>query len=181
MRTQNATRSSARGAVSGPDRSVDYAELDLAGLRAYRHTLLTEEERVSYWRRLIQSRIDIVHAGEGVVLLGRDNLGSVLAADQVGRGRVALMSLLPASRALPPLPQLASLWARRADPGDPLQAAELLADLMAAEHELSTYRASLHEMLGAATDELIARYREHPLDCLVALPLPAGDEHAARV
>lgn len=173
MPTQNATRSSVRGAVSGPTRSIEFARLDLAGLRAYRHTLMTEEERVSYWRRLIQSRIDIVHAGAGVVLLGRDNLESVLTEDQVGRGRTALLSLLPASGQLPPLPELSALWARRADARDPAQVAALLTDLTAAEHDLSTYRTSLHDRLGAATDELIARYHEQPLDCLVALPLPA--------
>ena len=40
-----------------------------------------------------------------------------------------------------------------------------------AEHELSSYRRSLHERLDAATGELISRYRDEPALALQALPM----------
>ena len=46
-----------------------------------------------------------------------------------------------------------------------------LADLAHAELQLSAYRAALHRKLAAATQELIARYREDPSLALTALPL----------
>ena len=47
-----------------PERSPDFAHLSLDGLRAYRRVLSAEEGRVSYWRRIIQARLDIVRAAE---------------------------------------------------------------------------------------------------------------------
>ena len=37
-----------------------WSELSLDGLRAYRRRLSDEEERVSYWRRLVHARIDVL-------------------------------------------------------------------------------------------------------------------------
>lgn len=176
MRTQNATRSSAaREGSGGPVRNPEFAELDLDALRSYRQALMAEEDRVSYWRRLIQSRLDILQAGSGVHVLDRGGLPPVLGSEQLSRGRVALMNLLPASQDLPPLPHLDGLWASRVDESDTAGVRALTRDLAAAERELSAYRTGLHTMLGAATDELIARYHERPLACLVALPLPAEE------
>ena len=39
-----------------------WSELSLDGLRAYRRRLSDEEERVSYWRRLVHARIDVLEA-----------------------------------------------------------------------------------------------------------------------
>ena len=39
-----------------------------------------------------------------------------------------------------------------------------------AEGQLSEYRAALHKRIAEATTELIARYREEPTLCLIALP-----------
>ena len=38
------------------------AGMDLAALRAYRHDLQQEEDRVSYWRRLVHARLDLLVA-----------------------------------------------------------------------------------------------------------------------
>ncbi|HMC68705.1 MAG TPA: hypothetical protein VKJ07_06080, partial [Mycobacteriales bacterium] len=45
-----------------PERSPDFAHLSLDGLRKYRLALSDEESRVSYWRRIIQARLDLVRA-----------------------------------------------------------------------------------------------------------------------
>lgn len=39
-------------------RVAHLAHLDLDALREYRQELITEESRVSYWRRILQARID---------------------------------------------------------------------------------------------------------------------------
>ena len=153
-----------------PERSPEFAHLPLVGLRQYRRALAQEESRVSYWRRILQARLDVVRTlGSG----GPDveALRPVLGADRVGAARTALLDIVPVDD-IPPLPNLESLWARDPRPGDEAFNDSLAADLTKAEAQLSAYRAALHRRLAAATTELIARYREEPSLCLSALPLP---------
>src|SRR5881275_1235534 len=98
-----------------PERSPDYAHLSLDGLRAYRRALTTEEGRVSYWRRIIQARLDLVRAAEGVVATNADSLRGVFAEARVDNGRRALQEIIPVDD-MPPLPDLAQLWAREPQP-----------------------------------------------------------------
>jgi hypothetical protein len=147
-------------------RSAEHAHLSLDGLREYRKALTAEESNVSYWRRIIQARLDVVRAGSDLV---SDNLKPVLTDARVGAGRSALVEIVPADD-IPPLPNLAGLWDRQVDPSDAASVAALEIDLDAAERQLSEYRAALHVRLGAATSELIARYRDEPTLCLTALP-----------
>jgi hypothetical protein len=72
---------------------------------------------------------------------------------------------------IPPLPQLEELWQRQVDAEDETGRIAFEQDLQLAETELSAYRAALHDRIGQATGELIARYRESPELCLTALPL----------
>ena len=46
-----------------PVRSEEFAHLGLAELRTYRATLQAEEAKVSYWRRVLQARLDLVQVG----------------------------------------------------------------------------------------------------------------------
>jgi hypothetical protein len=154
---------------SAPERSPDFAHLSLGGLRAYRHTLSAEENRVSYWRRIVQARLDVVRATDGGSPATVDNLRSVFAEARVDSGRHALMSVLPLDD-IPPLPDLVGLWAREPRLGDEAYNQRLVHDLTRAETQLSAYRTALHKRLAAATSELIARYREEPSLCLSALP-----------
>ena len=156
-------RNSARPAAV---RSVEHVHLTLDGLREYRKALTAEESNVSYWRRIIQARLDVVRAGSDLV---SDNLKPVLTDERVGAGRSALVEIVPASD-IPPLPNLAGLWDRQVNPADVTALAALELDLAAAEQQLSEYRTALHARLGAATSELIARYRDEPGLCLTALP-----------
>ena len=43
-----------------PQRSAEFAHLTLEALRAHRRSLSDEEARVSYWRRLVQARLDLL-------------------------------------------------------------------------------------------------------------------------
>ena len=152
-----------------PQRSEDFAHLSLEALRDYRRTLTTEEAKVSYWRRIIQARLDMVRAGT----LGSSDgahLRPVLTNDRVNGSRQALIEILPIDD-IPPLPSLAELWDRRVDEDDEAGLAVLETDLFGAEQQLSTYRKALHARIGDATGELIARYREDPTLCLSVLPL----------
>ena len=153
-----------------PVRDPAYDHLTIDALRDYRKALTDEEGQVSYWRRILQARRDVVQAG----LTGREldpaRLRPVLSTERVGAGRKALVDVLAVDD-IPPLPSLAELWERQVRPGDSAGQAALETDLHTAEVELSAYRTALHRRIGDATNELIARYREQPGLCLSALPL----------
>ena len=144
-------------------------QLELEALRAYRQELITEESRVSYWRRILQARLDTAN-GTGTGKNPVAKLQSVLTQHQESSRRLACLDIHDAVSA-PPLPDLAILWQTAADQGDD---PALQARLSTAEAELSTYRSSLHARLDDATSELIARYREQPALAMRALPRRDG-------
>jgi len=152
-----------------PERSPAFAHLSLDGLRAYRRALGTEESRVSYWRRIIQARLDLVRAAEAGTTARPENLRGVFAEARVDNGRKALLTVVPVDD-MPPLPDLVELWAREPIMGSDDHNHDLARDLAKAEAQLSAYRTALHKRLASATGELIARYREQPTLCLSALP-----------
>jgi hypothetical protein len=150
-----------------PERTEEHAHLSLEALRGYRKRLADEESRVSYWRRILQARLDVVRSGADA---DSDTLRPVLTDQRVGAGRQALVEIMPVDD-IPPLPDLAGLWDRIVDVDDTAALAALEQDLADAERQLSEYRSVLHRRIGAATSELIARYRDEPTLCLSALPL----------
>lgn len=152
-----------------PERSPEFAHLALEGLRAYRRALNTEEGRVSYWRRIIQARLDLVRMTQAGGPATTDNLRGVLGDMRMDSGRHSLQAVVPVDD-MPPLPDLPDLWACEPRPGDDRYNEALASDLSKAEAQLSAYRTALHKRLAAATGELIARYREEPTLCLSALP-----------
>ena len=154
-----------------PVRSAEYAHLSLEALREYRRALGAEESKVSYWRRILQARLDVLQAGSGPVRgVDHTHLSPVLTSERVGAGRQALVQVLQVDD-IPPLPSLAELWDRSVDSEDEEAVAAFEHDLRVAEAQLSAYRNALHRRIGEATGELIARYREQPALCLSALPL----------
>lgn len=155
------------GARPMPTRQPELAHLALDSLRSYRNELIAEESRVSYWRRLVQARLDLLLSVDGRDL-GR--LRSALSHPEGASRRQALLAVLPAEE-VPPLPDLTVLWQAEPDPGDDDSVTALVTALGAAESQLSAYRHALHARLDQATGELIARYHEDPAQCLVALPL----------
>src|SRR6185437_14640431 len=93
-----------------PERSPEFAHLSLDGLRAYRRALSAEEGRVSYWRRIVQARLDLVRAAEnGGALPTVDNLRGVFAEARIDSGRRALLNVLPDDD-IPPLPDLVEVY-----------------------------------------------------------------------
>ncbi len=147
-----------------PRRAVELAHLSLDELRDYRGQLVTEETRVSYWRRILQARLDLVLDTGDHRAMAR--LRNVLNEHASSSHRLALLPLQAADDS-PPLPDLAALWQT---PVDQDADDDLVARLTHAEIALSTYRTSLHQRLDAATGELISRYRDEPGLALAALP-----------
>ena len=64
------------------------------------------------------------------------------------------------------------MWVTELDPADAVAVAEAIRRLRDAETQLTDYRRALHERLDEATAEVIARYRERPVDALVAFRRP---------
>lgn len=151
-----------------PQRVPELAHMDLKRLRRYRRTLLDEELRASYWRRLIQARRDLLRAHDA--LGDRQALTDALTEQRSGSGRQVILLLHP-DAGLPVLPQLPDLWASGVEALDEVGRAELFARLASAESVLSSYREALFRRLDRATEDLVARYHEDPRQCLVALPL----------
>jgi len=161
-----------------PVRSPEFAHLSLSALRAYRHALTVEENKVSYWRRLIQARIDLIELNGSDDAARLERLRGALTEQRVGIGRQALVEVVPTDDT-PPLPDLADLWAREVSPADRDGGTDLRRELAFAELQLSAYRAALHRRLSKATHELIARYRENPSLALLALPVPPEEQRDA--
>src|SRR5690349_17374731 len=107
-----------------PERNPQFGHLSLSGLRNYRSTLTNEESRVSYWRRIIQARLDLVRAAQGGTTTSVDDLREVFAEHHVGGNRTSLLTVMPIDD-MPPLPDLAAIWSQELTPDDP-EAIDLL-------------------------------------------------------
>jgi len=151
-----------------PQRVPELGHMNLRRLRTYRRTLLNEELRASYWRRLLQARRDILRADSPLGDHGA--LTDVLTEERGSTGRQVILTLHP-EVGMPILPQLPDLWACGGYASDDVARAELFARLASAESVLSSYREALHKRLDRATAELVARYHDEPRLCLEALPL----------
>ncbi|MGQ0846226.1 MAG: RsiG family protein [Sporichthyaceae bacterium] len=154
-----------------PGTSRVLADMELDALRAYRKDLQSEEDKVSYWRRLVHARLDLIEAGSSTSgSLTLPQLIRVLGDTGTGASRQAL-STIHASDPLPDLPESEWMWVSEIDYHDPEAVTEATARLRAAEEKLTEYRKALFERLDAATAELIVRYRENPTAALTILPL----------
>jgi hypothetical protein len=150
--------------------SVPLAELGLDQLRRYRRRLAGEEDRVSYWRRVLHARIDVLRAeGRHERPLSLEELVRALGDTGAGSSRRALVTVR-AAESLPQLPVLKEIWVTDVDPTDPSAVAAALDRLGGAEEQLTAYRRALHARIDHATTELIERYRIDPLSALTALP-----------
>ncbi len=151
-----------------PELDPAYATLSLDDLRGLRKELGDEEARVSYWRRIIQARIDLLTKGapDGDLV---ERLTTVLAESGAVHRRLANLSVRPAED-IAALPDLHSLWTRLVDTRDAAAVESFIEELQEAEQTLSGMRREIHHRLDEATGQLIARYRQDPAQALSALP-----------
>ncbi len=160
------------GLVQIEDPSVPLEQLSLLQLREYRRRLSGEEDRVSYWRRLVHARIDVLEAERHHERpLRLTELVRALGDTGAGRSRRAIVTV-QAAEPLPELPVLEQIWVTEIDPNDPVAVGAALERLRAAEHQLTEYRRALHARIDAATAELIGRYQADPSSALAVLPRP---------
>jgi hypothetical protein len=160
-----------RKPVIAGEPSPELAAIGLAELRDYRHRLEAEEDRVSYWRRLVHARLDLLAAESAADHpLTITELVRVLGDTGTGHTRRALVSVRAADP-LPELPELTEMWATDVDPHDPAQVADAVERLTRAERQLTDYRRALHERIDEATAELILRYRAEPTAALAVIPV----------
>lgn len=148
-------------------------DLSLPGLRAYRQHLRDEEDRASYWRRVVHARLDLIEAGSSTgpaTTIGLDDLVRVLGDTATGAGRSALLRVR-AAEPLPELPDLAGVWQL---PASAEETAAVVGRLRAAERQLTAYRSALFSRLDESTAALIDRYREDPTAALAVLDAGGG-------
>jgi len=149
-----------------PEPSPHLEGLSLAELRSYRERLRAEEERTSYWRRLVHARIDLLEAtGTTDGSLSLADLVRVLGDTGTGQTRHALHRVRAADP-LPDLPALDEVWIA---PTDEAGRADAVRRLQDAEVQLTGYRSALHQRIDEATAELIVRYRQDPTRALAVL------------
>lgn len=159
----------AEGVVVTDEGFVERLRLEpLAGLRALRKALREEERRVSYWRRLVQGRLDLAQAA----LAGDQPSVEKLTATASGqrpdpcRGGAPrrspsfarIMSGVQDRR----LASLAAAWNTPIPWDDPRRLRAVEGTLVEIEGELSRRRRDLHARIDACTSELVDRYRRDP-------------------
>ena len=115
-------------------------ELSLPELRLYRRRLADEEEKISYWRRLVHARIDVLEAeAHHERPLRLDELIRVLGDTGTGRARTALVSVR-AAEDLPELPVLHDMWVTELDPNDTAEVADAVRRLRGGSRSAATRR-----------------------------------------
>src|SRR6266704_2064437 len=159
----------AEGVVVTDESFVERLRLEpLAGLRALRKALREEERQMSYWRPLVQGRLDLAQAA----LAGDQPSVEKLTATASGQrqdprrsgaprrspGFVKFVSGIQDRR----LASLAAAWDTPIPWDDKDRLREVEATLAEIEGELSKRRRGLHERIDACTTELVDRYRRDP-------------------
>ena len=135
----------------------------LPGLRALRKSLREEERQVSYWRRLVQGRLDLARTA----LAGDEPNASGIAPGKTGRKRAderrsPALALLTDGGANRRLANLAGLWETPIPWDDHEELRQVENALVTIEAQLSSQRHDLHERIDACTTELVGRYRRDP-------------------
>lgn len=153
----------------------DLAQMSLSDLRDERSRLQADDDRVSYARRAVQSRLDIVRAEQNRRAHGGDADGDV-----TGGLRRVLSQQLTGGPARPPRDDGADIASsaevRRLDEVcatggfshlaelDDASVAALEADLAQLEREVSSDRRERFARIDALSGELVRRYRDGAAD-----------------
>ncbi len=143
----------------------------LADVRSLRDDASQEETDLSYLRRMLQGRIDIVLAaarrrGGGLASspLVLEDLPKILADQHRGpaRGMGRYQSAEPtnAGATRRAEEQMASVDVTELDGRDDQQLEALLVELQSAEADISARRRSVQEVVDATTTEITRRYRD---------------------
>jgi hypothetical protein len=167
-------------AILDPEYLADIASLSTDEIRAMRRDCEIEEHGISYARRVIQGKLDIVRAeairrrdetGESDLL---GSLPSVLGDRAVTTPQShRAVRLLPPPEAQPYVQRAEALGERamaslRTLPDGDI--ADLASELAEAEHELSELRHQVFERIDALQNELMKRYKSGTASVREVLP-----------
>jgi hypothetical protein len=131
---------------------------DLTALLARRSALRDHEEELSYWRRILQGRIDVLRAR----LSSRDEdeaLRRVLGGERRPCGRASYVVVRP-YRDMLELATCDMLWEKSCDARDEALLVHALDRMVMAEKWISHTRARVFRELDLATEELKRRLSE---------------------
>jgi hypothetical protein len=140
----------------------------LAGLRALRQALREEERQVSYWRRLVQGRLDLAQAAIAGDQPTVEKLTAAAAGQPTNGRRTTARRRSPSFAKFVNgiqdrrLASLAEAWDTPIPWDEPGRLREIEGSLVEVEAELSRRRRNLHERIDACTKELVDRYRNDP-------------------
>ena len=136
----------------------------LDDLRTLRESLREEEQRVSYWRQLVQGRLDLVRTALDGGHPSAVDLASLAAARprDGARRRSPAATTLAFEGLVSPLAGLEDLWDAPIAWGDPRALHLVERGLVGAEVKLSAYRRALHERIDACTAQLVDHYQRDP-------------------
>jgi hypothetical protein len=157
--------------VLEPEYLENLKDLDLDELRKRRHTTEDVESRISYYRRLLHGRMDLLNfelrrrGGEEERSL-LEALPEILASGMILGNEPNLRHI----ETMPPLPTKTGrrlidkimddgILTRLPDLTDD-EVVESLDNLREVETELSNQRRELHSVIDAIQDEIVARYRK---------------------
>jgi hypothetical protein len=144
----------------------------LTDLRSLRESLRDEEQRVSYWRQLVQGRLDLVRAALEGGHPSADDLARLAAARTRtgGRRRSPATAELALDGLVSPLVGLEALWDAPIGWDDPAGLRRVERGLIEAEVKLSAYRRALHERIDDCTAELVGHYQRDPGHLIEIVP-----------
>jgi hypothetical protein len=140
----------------------------LAGLRALRQSLREEERQVSYWRRLVQGRLDLAQAAVAGDQPSVEKLTATASGQRSDVRRRATPRRSPSFARFAGgiqdrrMASLAETWDMPIPWDDPERLREIEGTLVQIEAELSRRRRELHARIDACTRELVDRYRSDP-------------------
>jgi hypothetical protein len=149
--------------VTGNDVQHERRE-PLDDLRTLREALREEERRVSYWRQLVQGRLDLVRTSIEGGHPSADDLASLAASRprDGARRRSPAATSLALEGLVSPLAGLEDLWDAPIAWDDPPALLRVERGLVEAEVKLSAYRRALHERIDACTAQLVDHYQRDP-------------------
>jgi RsiG-like len=150
----------------------------LAGLRALRMALREQERQVSYWRRLVQGRLDLAEAALAGDQPSVEKLTATASGQRPDPRRSGAPPRSPSFAKFVNgiqdrrLASLAAAWDTPIPWDDRERLREVEATLVEIERELSKRRRDLHERIDACTAELVNRYRRDPEELKRLGPTP---------
>jgi hypothetical protein len=158
-----------KGVVVTDQRFVERLRLEpLAGLRALREALREEERQVSYWRRLVQGRLDLAQAALAGDQASVEKLTATASGQRPDPRRAGAPRRSPSFAKFAGgiqdrrLAALAAAWDTPIPWDDRERLRQVAASLAQIESELSRRRRELHQRIDACTTELVDRYRRDP-------------------